>query len=478
MPPLDEQFDAAFPTSGRPDWVPAPVLDASTDATILVIDDDQNHALAVADGLAADGYRTEIAPSGEEGIRRIDEREVDLVITELQLRDSSGFEVLEAARRKDPPVEAIVLTRHGSVENAVEAMQRGALTYLAKPLNMAELRAVVRKAFERVRLERHAIELEQRLDSRFGFEAIVGTSPKMQKIFEVLRQAAPTSATVLILGESGTGKELVAKTIHQNSPRRNQPFVALNCAALSEGILESELFGHEKGAFTGAVQQRKGRFEYANKGTLFLDEVGDMPLATQVKLLRVLEEREIMRVGSNVPIKVDVRLIAATNQDLEQAVKDGRFRQDLYFRLKVVTIKLPPLRERQGDIPLLIEKFVREFAAEHRKRIEGVTPEARRILGTYAWPGNVRELRNTIEHMVVIAKGPILDTADLPDYIAGEKHEPRAVEGLAGLSLEDVERELIRHTLALTAGNREAAAKMLGIGERTLYRKINKYGLR
>jgi two-component system response regulator HydG len=474
-------FPPAFPLGERTDFLPARAPEEGIgplEASILVIDDDQNHALTVADALSAEGYRTEIAPSGEEGIRRLDEREFDLVITDLYMRDVSGFDVLEAARRKEPAVEVIVFTGNASIETAVDAMNRGALTYLAKPLNLAELRVVVRRAIERVKLERRTVELERRLESRYGYEAIVGNSPKMQRVFEIMRQAAPTSATVLILGESGTGKELIAKTIHQNSPRRNQPFVALNCAALSEGILESELFGHEKGAFTGAIQQRKGRFEYAHRGTLMLDEVGDMPLATQIKLLRVLEEREIMRVGSNVPIKVDVRLIAATNQDLEQLVRDGRFRQDLYFRLKVVTIHVPPLRERLGDIPLLVERFVEEFSRVHGKLVQGISLEARRVLNAYAWPGNVRELKNAIEHMVVISKGPILEADDIPDYIRGAKPEPRAVEGLAGLSLEDVERELIRHTLAFTQGNREQAAKMLGIGERTLYRKINKYGLR
>jgi two-component system response regulator HydG len=283
---------------------------------------------------------------------------------------------------------------------------------------------------------------------------------------------------VLITGESGTGKELVAKAVHQNSPRKNYPFVAVNCAALSEGILESELFGHEKGAFTGAMTQRKGRFEYAHKGTLFLDEIGDVPLATQVKLLRVLEEREITRVGSNVPLKVDVRLVAATNQDLEDLVKQGKFRQDLYYRLKVVTIRLPPLRERQGDVLLLADRFLHEFAAEHSKRIEGLDPEVRRALSAYPWPGNVRELRNAVEHMVVMEKGPTITTDDLPETVTGARQEPRSIDALAGMSLEDVERELIRNTLVLTEGNREAAAKILDIGERTLYRKINKYGLR
>jgi two-component system response regulator HydG len=300
----------------------------------------------------------------------------------------------------------------------------------------------------------------------------------MDRVFETLRQVAPTNATVLILGESGTGKELVAKTIHQNSPRRNAPFVGLNCAALSESILESELFGHEKGAFTGATQTRRGRFEYANHGTLFLDEVGDMPIATQIKLLRVLEEREIVRVGSNVPLKVDVRLIAATNQDLEQAVKAGKFRQDLYFRLKVVTVALPPLRERAADVPLLIDAFVHEFAREHGKPVAGMAPEARRLLMGYAWPGNVRELKNVVEQMVVTAKGPLLTADEVPPEILAKKREPRPIEGLAGMSLDDVERELIQSTLELTQGNREEAARMLGIGERTLYRKIKKYQLR
>ncbi len=470
-------FDPALPLPIHAD----PALAAiAIDAAILVVDDDRAHARTVADGLESEGYRVDVAANGEEAIRLLGERDFDLVVTDLIMKGSSGFDVLRAARERDPPPEVIVVTGHGSVETAVEAMTRGALTYLGKPLNLAELRAVVRKALERAKLERRTFELERALDKRFGFEAIIGNSPKMQKVFEVLRQAAPTNATVLILGESGTGKELIAKTVHLNSARRRAPFVALNCAALSESILESELFGHEKGSFTGAAAQRKGRFEYANKGTLFLDEVGDMPLPTQIKLLRVLEEREITRVGSNIPIKVDVRLVAATNQDLDQAVKDGKFRRELYFRLKVVTIQLPPLRERPGDLPLLIEVFIREFAREHGKAVEGISPEARRILGAYPWPGNVRELRNVIEHMVVLSPGGILGPEHLPDHLRAAMPDgaPRSAESLAGMSLDDVERELIKSTLALTEGNREAAAKMLGIGERTLYRKINKYKLR
>ncbi len=469
---------------------------------VLIVDSDRADADSVAENLRAEGHRCEVVTSGVEGLTRIREAQdggdaeaetgagargdgrgagdaIDLVIVGLELADGfDAFEILREARERRPPLEVVVVTAHSSVEAAVEAMNRGALTYLAKPLNFAELRAVVRRADDLVRLERTNVALKRQLEEKYGFEAIIGGSPRMQRVFEVLTQVARTNATVLILGESGTGKELIAKTIHQNSPRRNAPFVGLNCAALSESILESELFGHEKGSFTGATQTRRGRFEYANHGTLFLDEVGDMPIPTQIKLLRVLEEREIVRVGSNVPIRVDVRLLGATNQDLEEAVKRGAFRQDLYFRLKVVTIAIPPLRERAADIPLLIESFLAEFAREHGKPVTGIAAEARRLLMAYPFPGNVRELKNAIEQMVVVAKGPVLTADDVPPEVLARKHEPRAVEGLAGMSLEDVERELIQSTLDLTQGNREEAARMLGIGERTLYRKIKKYGLK
>ncbi|MCX5684939.1 MAG: sigma-54 dependent transcriptional regulator, partial [Planctomycetota bacterium] len=292
------------------------------------------------------------------------------------------------------------------------------------------------------------------------------------------RLIAPTDTTVLIEGESGTGKELIAKALHNNSPRRQHNFVALNCAALSEGILESELFGHEKGAFTGAMAGRKGRFEHADGGTLFLDEVGDMPVATQIKLLRVIENREIVRVGSNDPRKVDVRLVSATNQKLDELVKSGKFREDLYFRLKVVRVLLPPLRDRREDIPLLAEHYLRRLAAEHGKAVTTITPEALRVLGAYDWPGNVRELINTLETMVVLAPGPVLDTRDLPAELrpAGDQlPQPEAIQ--PGMRLEDAERLLIEQTLAATAGNRLQAAAVLGIGTRTLYRKIKEFGL-
>ncbi len=323
--------------------------------------------------------------------------------------------------------------------------------------------------------------MRRQLEERFGFEGVVGNSPEMQKVIERLKQVAPTSATVLITGESGTGKELVAKALHVNSPRRNKPFVPLNCAALSENILESELFGHVKGAFTGAERERKGYFEQANGGTLFLDEVGDIPLSTQVKLLRVLESGEIVKVGTNESVKVNVRLISATNRDLSEAIAEGKFRQDLYHRIKVVNIKLPPLRSKREDIPLLIEHFLKEFATSHGKPVQGISPAARKALMAYSWPGNVRELKNTIESMVVMDLDGTLDVDDLTDEIqsaTGVAAEPSGgADGLVGHTLENIEKHYIAETLRLTSGNREEAAKLLKIGERTLYRKIKDYKL-
>jgi two-component system response regulator HydG len=445
---------------------------------ILIVDDEEEHAAAMAEALAKVGYRCTTTTRGDEAIEILDGAKIDLVITDLVMAPIDGMELLRAAQEAVPPVEVILVTAHGGAESAVQAMEEGALTYLTKPVNLAELRSVVNRAAERVRLERDNVALQRQLSEKYGFSHIIGNSPRMHFVFDTLRQAADTTATVLILGESGTGKELVARTLHQNSSRRNRPFVALNCAAFSEGILESELFGHEKGAFTGALYTRKGHFENANHGSLFLDEVGDMPMTTQIKLLRFLEEREILRVGSNDPIKVDVRLIAASNKDLDEEVKAGNFRQDLLYRLKVIAIRLPPLRERQGDIPLMIDAFMREYARIHDREIVSISPEARRILSTYHWPGNVRELKNCLESMVVMNKDGYLDTRDIPDYIFSERQEPEGIKALTGMSLEEVEEELIRNTLQLTQGNREEAAKTLGIGERTLYRKIKKYGIK
>jgi two-component system response regulator HydG len=445
--------------------------------TILVVDDDPGHAEATAESLERAGHRCLTATSGAEGLRLLDQHDVDVVLTDLVMRDADGMEILKAARQKRPDTEVVVMTGYASVETAVEAMQQGAAHYLRKPLNMHEVRAVIGKVLEKQGLQRRNVELERQLDTKYGFAGIVGSSERMQRLFSVLQQIAPTHATVLITGESGTGKELIARALHANSPRRHHHFVPLNCAALSENILESELFGHEKGAFTGALYQRKGRFEFADRGTLFLDEIGDMPASTQVKLLRVIENREIVRVGSNEPIPVDVRLIAATNQNLSALVKEGKFREDLYFRIKVVTLDLPPLRERQSDLGLLIDHFIKEFAAAHRRAVAGITPAARTVLFRYAWPGNVRELKNCIESMVVMSKGPQLDEPDIPDYLREKGGGDAALPGLSGISIDQAEKELIRNTLQAVNGNREEAARILGIGERTLYRKIKTYNL-
>ncbi len=446
---------------------------------VLVIDDDEGHAEALADGLELDGHECTVAHSAEEGLGKLTEQGFDAVLTDLVMRDKSGLEVVEEAASVQPDAVVLVITGHGSVETAVEAMRLGAADYLTKPVNLAELRAKLPRAVAAVRDRRALVELSRQLDKRYGFESIIGHSPAMQRVFEMLGRVSDTSATILILGESGTGKELVAQAIHRNSPRKDKPFVAVNCAAMSEGLIESELFGHVKGAFTGAISSNEGRILYASSGTLFLDEVGDMPLETQAKLLRVLETREVLPVGGNVAKKVDIRLVAATNRDLREMVAEGKFREDLLFRLQVVTIDLPPLRERQGDIPLLIEHFIKEFAEAHGRPVRGITPEARTLLVRYTWPGNVRELRNAIENMVLLARGEVLEANDVPHHVTGEG-TPGAGGGgyqLEGRSLEEVERDLIAANLKLMDGNREKTARLLGIGERTLYRKIKEYGL-
>ncbi len=373
----------------------------------------------------------------------------------------------------------LLITGHGSIETAVDAMRLGATDYLAKPVRIAELRTRLARAIEAGALRRTNLELRRQIDKRFGFEGIIGHSPAMQRVFDVLGQVSATNATVLVLGESGTGKELVARAIHENSPRKNRRFVAVNCAALSEGLIESELFGHVKGAFTGAVSSKEGRMVYADGGTLFLDEVGDMPLATQAKLLRVLENREVQPVGGNQLQKIDVRLVAATNRDLREMVKAGEFREDLLFRLQVVALELPPLRERAGDVPLLVDHFIHEFAEQHGREVRGISPEARTALVRYDWPGNVRELRNAIENMVLLARADVLGLEDVPDTVQAGERATSSAGGydLAGRSLDEVERDLIAVNLKLAEGNREKAAKILGIGERTLYRKIKAYGL-
>lgn len=444
---------------------------------VLVIDDEEFHAETVAESLQRVGYECVVATSGSAGARKIEQEDFDVILTDLRMEDMDGLAILRKAKQELPDAEVVLITGHGDVKTAVQAMQQGAAHYLLKPVDLAELRAMVDKAAERLRLARANRELKRQLDEKFGFEGVIGNSAKMRDVINRLKAYATTSATVLIQGETGTGKELVAKALHTNSPRKNKAFVAMNCTALNENLLEDELFGHEPGAFTGAEKLRKGRFEFANGGTLFLDEVGDMPPTLQAKLLRVLENQEVFRIGSNEPIKVNVRLLSATNRDLEAAIADGTFRQDLYYRLKVVTVKLPPLRERREDIPLLTTHFLKEFNERHGKHVKRIAEPVRKAMAAYDWPGNVRELRNLIESMVVQDLDCVLDIDDLQEgdnlrrAQFGES-QPASPSNLVGKPLSEIERYYIEQTLAMTKGNREEAAQMLGIGERTLYRII------
>ncbi len=449
---------------------------------VLIVDNEAAHAQAVSESLERVGYDCTVATSGPRGLKRIDDESFDIVITDLVMNEVDGLQILAHAKQVLPDAEVILVTGHGTIPSAVSAMQQGAFNYLLKPLDLSQLRAVAEKASESLRLRWQNAELNRRLDERFGFEGVIGNSRQMHEVIDRLKRIAPTDASVLIQGATGTGKELVAQAVHQNSPRKNKPFVALNCAALSENILESELFGHVRGAFTDASSDRVGKFEYAHGGTLFLDEVGDMPLATQIKLLRVLESSEITRVGSNEATSVNVRILSATNRNLEDSIAAGTFRSDLYHRLKVVTIDLPRLAERSQDIPLLIEHFLKQFTKRHHKQVDSMTAAARRRLMAFDWPGNVRQLRNVIESMVVVDYDGVLDVDDLPAELAAPSDAPEDTRGsnlagLVGKPLSELERLFIAETLEQTGGNREAAAELLGIGQRTLYRKIKEYDL-
>jgi two-component system response regulator HydG len=449
---------------------------------VLIIDDEEFHAETLAESLQRVGYECVIATTGSRGAKRMDQDDWDVILTDLKMPDMDGLAILRKAKQELPDAEVVVITGHGDIKTAVEAMKAGAAHFLEKPVNLVELRATVDKAAERLRLARANKELRRQLDEKFGFEGVVGNSARMHEVIAKLQSVAPTSATVLIQGETGTGKELVAKAIHNNSPRKNKQFVAMNCTALNENLLEDELFGHEPGAFTGADRLRKGRFEHANGGTLFLDEIGDMPPTLQAKLLRVLENQEVFRIGSNDAIKVNVRLLSATNRDLEAAVASGAFRQDLYFRLKVVTVSLPSLRERREDIPLLTAHFLKEFNQRHGKAVKSFHESVRKAMVAYDWPGNVRELRNLIESMVVQDQDGVLGMDDLQEgdslrHFQRTENKAAGPDNLVGRPLNEVERYYISQTLALTEGNREEAARRLGIGERTLYRTIQDWKL-
>lgn len=443
--------------------------------TILVIDDEKNIRTGLQAALELDGYEVLLAEDGTTGLSLALNNEVDLVITDLRMPGVSGEDVLRRITTETPGIPVIVLTGHGTVENAVEAMRSGAYDFLTKPLNLDRLSLLVKRALQSRELVLQNRELEQEAEKRKSFEHIIGKSPSMLKLFDVVKRVAPTRASVLITGESGVGKELIANALHNLSTRKDNPIIKVHCAALAENILESELFGHEKGAFTGAVSRKRGRFELAHGGTIFLDEIGEINQSVQIKILRVLQEKMFERVGGEDTIEVDVRVITATNRDLEKEIAEGRFREDLFYRLNVVRIHVPPLRERKDDLPLMISAFVKEFAEENGKVIENIDPKARQALYAYDWPGNVRQLRNCIESAVVMTTGTVITLDELPPSIR-EMDEVPAITIPVGATMADAEREIIMQTLAAQNGNKSKTAEILGIGRKTLHRKLDEYG--
>ncbi len=442
---------------------------------LLLVDDSENNLTSLQAGFLKSPYEVILANGGEEAIKVLNERRVDVVVTDLRMPDVDGMTVLKTALALPSPPQVLIVTAYGTVESAVDALQVGAFTYLTKPLNLNELRAQVGKAMEVAALRRENVELKRQIDSRYGFEDLLGETGEMKQLIQRLRAIADTRATVLLEGESGTGKELVARAVHKNSSRANKPMIPIHCAALSESLMESELFGHEKGAFTGASQQRLGLFELADGGTVFLDEVGEIPLSTQVKLLRVLESREFLRVGGTEPVKVDVRVVAATNRVLQEEVEEGRFREDLYYRLNVVHVTIPPLRARAADIPLLVRTFLDQFAEEHGKPRLQLTKPALQKMMQYHWPGNVRQLRNVVENLVLFSTSDTIDVDELPDTLMGGQSDDFTVP--VGVPLDQVERMVIEKTLVAFNGNRTRAAEQLGISRRTLLRKIKELSL-
>lgn len=441
-------------------------------ARILVVDDEAVIREALHDWLTDAGYEVFTAEDGPQALEIIKREGLGIMLADLVMPGMDGIELMKRAKEIVPHIAVVIITAYGSVATAIAAMKEGAFDYIEKPFCPERTELLIRNLVERQELVEENLSLREKLEDRHRFENIIAKSHKMQRIFELIETVAKSNATVLIVGESGTGKELVARAIHSQSPRREKPFVAVSCAALPESLLESELFGHEKGSFTGAMAQRKGKFEFANKGTLFLDEIGDMSPNVQVHLLRVLEEKEFTRVGGNELIKVDVRVITATNKDLRKAVERGEFREDLYYRLNVVTIEVPPLRERREDIPLLAQHFLKKSALENQKKISGFSPEASKFLLSYDWPGNVRELENAIERAVILAKNTLITIHDLPRPESAVAHlTPPQKE------LDEVVKNHIAEVLSQTGGNYSQAARILGISRMTLYHKVKEFGL-
>jgi len=445
---------------------------------ITVIDDEPLMRITVQDALTAEGYKVTAAETGEKGLTLLREKQADILITDLKLPDVDGIQILKEVKTVSPETQVIMITAYGSIDSAVTAMKEGASDYLTKPFAMDELLLIIKRILRMKQLEEENIFLREKVEERYGLEGLVGKSPQMLKIYDLIETVSQTDTTVLINGESGTGKELVANAIHLRSPRKNGPFIKVNCAALPETLLESELFGHEKGAFTGAIKQRNGRFEMADGGTLFLDEIGDISLAVQVKLLRVLQERQFERVGGNETLSVNVRLICATQRDLKEEIRKGSFREDLYYRLNVVPISLPPLRERREDILLLAEHFINKFSQKMGREITGLSEEAKTLLLKYAFPGNIRELENMLERAIALIKGSVIQAEDLPEEVCGQARPIQTIcEKIQGSkpltqAVHLFEQEYIQSVLEKTRGKKGQAAELLGISRKTLWEKI------
>ncbi len=446
---------------------------------ILVVDDEASHRKMIEAVLSDEGYEIKQADDGQSAIDAVKKEFYDLILMDIRMHAVGGIEALKQIKEISPAIPIIIMTAYASVDTAVNSLKSGAYDYLTKPLDIDELKILVQKTLRYHQLEKENIYLRERLNDRFDFSNIIGRSPAMEKLFETTALVAPSEATVLIFGESGTGKELIANAIHQNSPRKERPFIKVNCAALPETLLESELFGHEKGSFTGAIARKQGRFQLAHKSSIFLDEVAEMAPTTQAKILRVLQEREFEPLGSTQTIKVDTRVIAATNKNLEAEIKKGRFREDLYYRLNVVSLEVPPIRERREDISLLADFFLKQYAEKNKRVLKGFTPRAMDLLMRYDWPGNVRELENVVERAVIMARGEMITPAEFPDMLQELDPEVKAtyVNLSPGRTLKDVEKDMIIRTLEETAGNRTHAAKILGISRRTLQLKLKEYGI-
>jgi two-component system NtrC family response regulator/two-component system response regulator HydG len=452
----------------------------STKGRVVVIDDEVNAAAALETLLKEDGYEVARAHDAHGGLQLLEKEEPDVVLTDLRMPGMDGIELLAKIKQVRPETMVILMTAYGTVKTAVRAMKLGAEDYLGKPIDVEELEVVLQKAIEKKGLLKETRHLRERLEHKYRFDNLVGESPEMLSVFKAIRQVAPSSASVLLLGESGTGKELFAQALHQNSPRRQKPFVRVACAALPETLLESELFGHEKGSFTGAIATRAGRFEAADGGTLFLDEIGDISPTVQVKLLRFLEEREFERVGGNRTYKVDVRIVAATHRDLKKKLEDGSFREDLYYRLNVIEIDIPPLRSRPGDIPILAQHFLHKYAEANGKEMEGLSDEMMALLLAHPWPGNVRELENAMERAVVLAATPTLGPLHFPTLRKGAPERSRSDAGALGVripgsTLAELEREAILRTLEAVEGSTSRAATILDISPRKIQYKLKEY---